>query len=73
MALTTPLSSKRKLGFGLCQVNKIVEKLHGSIFIRSVDSSISIVYKKKQSTSHSFLKNNLITFPGTQISISLTG
>ncbi len=73
MALTTPISSKREFGYGLCQVNTIVGRLHGNIFIRSQDASVTVLYKKKQDgTPHIFLKNNLPLFDGTQISISLS-
>lgn len=73
-ALTTPISSKRPFGYGLCQVNTIAEKLRGSIFIRSEDASVAMLYNKKHSGSaYSFLKNELSVFPGTQISVSLTG
>jgi anti-sigma regulatory factor (Ser/Thr protein kinase) len=72
LAATTTISSKREFGYGLNQVNSIVEKLKGSIHIRSENASVSIMYNKKQgSTTHSFLKNGLVPFPGTQISISL--
>ncbi len=73
MALTTNLSSKREFGYGLSQVNMIMEKLKGSIYIRSEDASVSVVYKGKHGSSRFFLKNNLIPFRGTQISISLSG
>ncbi len=73
MVLTTPLSSKREMGYGLCQVNAIMEKLNGSIFIRSHDSSLSIVYNRKPgSIPRVFLQNELTPFPGTQISLTLT-
>lgn len=73
LALTTTISSKREFGYGLNQVNSIIEKLGGSIFIRSENAAVSILYNsKRKSTSHSFLKNDLPPFPGTQISISLT-
>lgn len=72
MALTTPISSKRRFGYGLCQVNAIIEKLGGGIFIRSTDGSVAVMYNKKQSGStYSFLRNDLPWFNGTQISISL--
>ena len=75
LALTTPLSSKREFGYGLCQVNAIVEKLKGSIFIRSGDASVSALYGKKKGAGSSYLfhKNELGRFDGTQISITLTG
>ena len=74
LALTTPISSKREFGYGLCQVNAIAEKLRGSIYLRSGDASISNLYHKKTSgSSFLFLKNNLSNFDGTQISISLIG
>lgn len=70
--LTTPLSSKRRFGYGLCQVNAIMEELRGSVFIRSEDASVSIMHhRKKGGSTYSFLKNELAPFPGTQISISL--
>jgi len=70
--LTTPLSSKRRFGYGLCQVNAIMEELRGSVFIRSQDASISIMHhRKKGGSTYSFLKNELTQFPGTHISISL--
>jgi anti-sigma regulatory factor (Ser/Thr protein kinase) len=70
--LTTPLSSKRRYGYGLCQVNAIMEELRGSVFIRSEDASISIMHhRKKGGSTYSFLKNELPPFPGTHISISL--
>lgn len=73
-ALTTPISSKRPFGYGLCQVNSIAEKLRGSIFIRSENASVAMLYNKKNSGgAYSFLKNDLSKFPGTQISVSLTG
>jgi hypothetical protein len=73
-ALTTPISSKRSFGYGLCQVNSIVEKLRGSIFIRSENASVAMFYNRKLSGgAYSFLKNELGNFPGTQISVTLTG
>ncbi len=72
MNLTTPISSKREFGYGLCQVNTIIEKLKGTIFIRSDNSSVSFVYHKKKHNLSSFLKNDLTFFPGTQITISLS-
>jgi len=73
-ALTTPISSKRRFGYGLCQVNAIIEKLKGSIYIRSGESSATVLHKQKQSgASHMFLRDDLAPFPGTQISISLFG
>jgi anti-sigma regulatory factor (Ser/Thr protein kinase) len=72
MALTTPISSKREFGYGLCQVNSIVEKLKGTIFIRSGDASLTALYhKKKKGPPYIFHKNNLVNFNGTQISITL--
>lgn len=73
-ALTTPISSKRPFGYGLCQVNTLIEKLKGSVFIRSEDASIAIMYNRKHERKPStFSRNNLTPFPGTQISISLSG
>ncbi len=72
MALTTPISSKREFGYGLCQVNSIVEKLKGTIFIRSGDASVTALYhKKKKGAPYVFHKSNLVKFSGTQISITL--
>jgi hypothetical protein len=74
LAVTTPISSKRECGYGLCQVNAIVEKLKGSIFLRSGNASVSTLYQKKTAgSSYLFHKNDLCPFEGTQISISLTG
>lgn len=74
LAVTTPISSKREFGYGLCQVNAIVEKLKGSIFLRSGNASVSTLYQKKSAgSSYLFQKNDLRPFDGTQISISLTG
>ncbi len=73
-ALTTPISSKRKFGYGLCQVNTIVEKLNGAIFIRSGSASVTALYhRKKKGGSYMFFKNDLTDFDGVQISISLSG
>lgn len=73
MALTTPISSKREFGYGLCQVNRIIEKLKGVIFIRSGESSLTALYDRKdKSAKHIFQRNGLVQFNGTQISISLT-
>jgi hypothetical protein len=73
MALTTPISSKREFGYGLCQVNKIIEKLKGIIFIRSGQSSLTAFYDRKDKTSkYIFHKNDLVKFEGTQVSISLS-
>jgi len=72
--LTTPISSKREFGYGLCQVNSIVKKLKGTIFIRSDSSSITAFYNKSQGNNiYLFQKNDLSFFKGTQISITLTG
>ncbi len=71
MALTTPISSKREFGYGLCQVNSIVEKLKGTIFIRSGDASVTALYHKKKGSTYIFHKNRLGSFSGTQISITL--
>ncbi|HEY1405529.1 MAG TPA: ATP-binding protein [Spirochaetota bacterium] len=69
-AFTTPISGKRQFGYGLCQVNAIVGRLSGSLFIRSGDSSVAVV--NKESRHGTFLKNGLTPFPGTQISITLS-
>ncbi len=71
LALTRPVSSKRPFGFGLCQVNDIVKKMQGSVFIRSDSASILAVYKKNAGSQPVFLKNDLPEFSGTQISVSL--
>ena len=72
MTLTTNISSKRDFGYGLSQVNTIVEKLNGNIFFRSQDASVTVLNNKKQSgQSRYFLKNGLSPYPGTQLSISL--
>ena len=74
LAMSTPISSKREFGYGLCQVNSIVERLRGILFIRSGHSSVTAVYNKKgKKTPYMFLKNDLNNFNGTQISISLSG
>ena len=74
LALTTPISSKREFGYGLCQVNAIIEKVKGNVYIRSGNASVSTLYHKKIiGSSYLFLKNDLSGFDGTQISISLTG
>jgi anti-sigma regulatory factor (Ser/Thr protein kinase) len=71
-ALTTPISSKRNFGYGLCQVNSIVSKLNGNLFVRSGNSSVAMIHsKKKKSDLYAFMKNDLVHFPGTQISITL--
>ena len=73
MALTQPLSSKREFGYGLCQVNTIVERLKGTLYIRSESSSLTALYNKKdRSGKHLFHRNGLANFDGTQISISLS-
>ncbi len=73
MALTRPISSKREFGYGLCQVHSIVEKLRGSIFIRSENASLAAHYHRGQTNSGTFFqKNDLPHFDGTQISISLS-
>ncbi len=73
MALTTPLSSKREFGYGLCQVNTIIEKLGGTIYIRSGDASLTVMHNRRQgSAPYSFQKNGLSPFPGTQIAITLS-
>ena len=57
--LTTPMSSKRDFGYGLCQVNAIIDRLKGSIYIRSEDASVNIMYNRKyKGSAYSFLKNN---------------
>lgn len=72
-ALMTTVSSKRNFGYGLCQVNTIVSRLKGSIHIRSMDASVTVLYQKKaEGSPHIFLKNGLSVFDGTQISISLS-
>jgi anti-sigma regulatory factor (Ser/Thr protein kinase) len=73
MALTTPISSKREFGYGLCQVNSIIERLKGVVFIRSGESSLTALYDRKDTgTKYIFQRNGLARFGGTQISISLT-
>ncbi|MCX8123154.1 MAG: ATP-binding protein [Spirochaetes bacterium] len=72
--LTTPLSSKRRYGYGLCQVNAIMEQLKGSIFLRSENAYISVLHHRRSAKgSYVFLKDDCPTFPGTQISITLIG
>jgi signal transduction histidine kinase len=72
MALTKPISSKRDFGFGLCQVNTILNRMKGTIYIRSDDACVTAMYQKtKPGSSPIFIKNNLCQFNGTQISISL--
>jgi len=74
LAITTPISSKREFGYGLCQVTAIVEKLKGTIYLRSGNASVSTMYQRKASgSSFLFLKNDLSNFDGTQILISLAG
>jgi anti-sigma regulatory factor (Ser/Thr protein kinase) len=74
LALTTPISSKREFGYGLCQVNAIMEKLKGTVYIRTGNAFVSAMYHKKSvGSSFLFLKNDLTYFNGTQISISLMG
>lgn len=73
LALTTPISSKREFGYGLCQVNTIIERLKGEIFIRSGESSLTALYNKKEKGSkYIFQRNGLVRLNGTQISISLS-
>ncbi|HPJ35883.1 MAG TPA: ATP-binding protein [Spirochaetota bacterium] len=73
MALTTPISSKREFGYGLCQVNSITERLKGTIFIRNDSSSLTALYNRKEGSSKNiFLRNDLPHLDGTQISISLS-
>ena len=73
MALTTPISSKREFGYGLCQVNSITERLNGTVFIRSDESSLTALYdRKEKSSKYIFHRNGLSQFNGTQISISLS-
>ncbi len=73
MAITSPISSKREFGYGLCQVNSIVERLSGALFIRSEGSSVTALYNKKEKTGKfMFHRNGLAHFDGTQISISLS-
>jgi len=72
-ALTLPVSSKRDFGYGLCQVNSIVEKLRGTILLRSNNASLAALYNKKGGSSkHMFQRDGLPPFQGTQITISLT-
>lgn len=74
LSLTTPISSKREFGYGLCQVNSIVKMLKGMIFIRSENAYITSGYHTKAARSSIvFQKNDLKSFDGTQISISLSG
>lgn len=73
MALTTPISSKRDFGFGLCQVNTIIERLKGTVYIRSGDASVTGLYRNRtDGKPFIFLKNDINNFNGTQISISLS-
>ena len=69
--LTTPISSKRRSGYGLCQVNDIIKELEGSIYIRTDNASLMSIYRKKNSKPYMFIKNGLTHFNGTQFSISL--
>ena len=71
-AMTSPISSKRKNGYGLCQVYSIMEKINGDIFIRSENASVTILFSKSKNTPHVFIKDDLNYFNGTQISLSLT-
>jgi len=72
--LTTPLSSKRRYGYGLCQVNAIMEQLKGSIFLRSENAYISVLHHRRSAKgSYIFLKDDCPSFPGTQFSITLIG
>ena len=72
-ALTLPVSSKRDFGYGLCQVNSIVERLKGTILLRSHNASLSALYNKKGGSSkYMFQRDGLVPFEGTQITISLT-
>jgi hypothetical protein len=74
LAITTPISSKREFGYGLCQVKAIVEKLKGTIYLRSGTASVSTMYNRKTSgSSFLFLKNEMSNIDGTQILISLAG
>ncbi|MBN1531918.1 MAG: sensor histidine kinase [Spirochaetes bacterium] len=72
-SITLPISSKREFGYGLCQVNSIVKMLKGIIFIRSENAYVTSLYHKKmQDSAVMFLKNDLSSFNGTQISITLS-
>ncbi len=71
-SMTTPISSKRKNGYGLCQVYSIMEKIKGDIFIRSENASVAILFSRNKNTPHVFIKDDLDYFNGTQISLSLT-
>lgn len=68
-AVTTPISSKRPFGYGLCRVNEIVNRLGGGLFIRSECSSVAVVNKGQRCGT--FLKDELPHFRGTQIAITL--
>jgi anti-sigma regulatory factor (Ser/Thr protein kinase) len=69
-ALRSTISSKRPFGYGLCQVNEIVTRLGGSLFIRSDAASVAVL--NKGSKRGTFLKDGLASFPGTQVSITLS-
>lgn len=72
LALMTPISSKRNFGYGLCQVNSVMEKMKGQIYLRSGTASISVLYRQKSGgRAYVFKRNNLAEFSGTQISLTL--
>lgn len=73
LVLTKPISSKRRFGYGLCQVHSIVEQLRGMLFLRSKDGYVSIIQHKKKPGNYMFIKDNCSNFAGTQISISFSG
>ncbi len=71
-ALTTPISSKREFGYGLCRVNKIVEQMNGNLYLRSNSDSVAAMNSPKNGRMF-FSKSNLPFFQGTQISFFIMG
>jgi anti-anti-sigma regulatory factor len=63
--LTTPISSKRPFGYGLCRVNSLVEQLRGNLYLRSNASSVTVMNKGGR---YSFTRDALPFLRGTQIS-----
>lgn len=63
--LTTPISSKRPFGYGLCRVNSLVEQLRGNLYLRSNASSVAVMNKGGR---YSFTRDAIPFLRGTQIS-----
>jgi anti-anti-sigma regulatory factor/anti-sigma regulatory factor (Ser/Thr protein kinase) len=71
-AVTSPISSKRPFGYGLCRVSSIVDQMNGNLYLRSNAASIAVMNTPGKGRV-SFARREIPFFQGTQISFFVSG